>query len=271
LVGYLRIPQTCVAKTVALGTALVTAAPDHAPEAVHRVAGKLENVTETLESDHGLRNPSSQAGEVRKRARSLGRAWGALYRVLNATVEIPVACPSKEAARALLASLFPDGLRFVSRAYRDLWFHSAVRLRKIEEEDLETKLEGAVANPEFLRAVRETHGEFARALRITEAEPMREIPNLNQGIAAVREVMVEYVIQVIAWAQQDGGEYLNDALLALKPIGTLRAGVTRRRASSSDTDEQETSEAESASTGSDPPPSLPILRPETERPASAPG
>jgi hypothetical protein len=247
ILKYARIPQTSVPDTVALGFALVTAVPDDAPEPVTGAAAKVENGTRTLESQFKLRNANGGT-EAQTSCAVLGQAWGALQGVLKGAARIPIPNPRSKLAQSLLDTLFPRGLGFVRSTHRTVWFQSQIRLRRIQEKNLEAQLAQAAGDSSFLEAIRATHAAFAVALKITEADsvPVYKVPNLVQGMSTVRELMTQYAVQLIAWGQQNGGEHLDDALLALNPIEAVRDAMRSSSTSDSGTDPQESAQTESA-------------------------
>ena len=188
-------------------------------------------------------------------------AWGALHDAMQATARVPFASPRKEQAQLLLDQLFPDGLSFLALSYRDEWFESTRRLRIIEEEGLAEPIAAVTGHPSFLEAVRVAHDAYGDALSITEADSAEEAPSLADGMRELRDAISLYVVQVIAWAQQDGGRHLEEAYQALRPIDAARDAAARAVVSGSDrgSNEQETveTEAPTVSNGSEVTPEQP--------------
>ena len=252
IMDYLRIPRTDVPRAVALGRSLVTAVPDIAPAAVTERARWLDVATVSLRKQYDLRELDEPVGLPRFDS-DLKHSWGALYGALQATARIPFASPEGELAQSLLNQLFSDGLSFVNQSYEKRWFESQRRLRRIEEDKLADSVVQASGNARFLEAVRVAHNAYANALNITEPDSAEEESTLAEGISAVRDAVSLYVAQVIAWAQQDDGRYLEEGYRALRPIDAARDAAARAIASGTELgNDEETTESETATASSDP-------------------
>jgi hypothetical protein len=263
---FLRIPRVSVRKTVTLGVALVSAVPESAPAVVTVTAQALETATLALQSDYQQRE-DAESGVVQEFDWKLDHAWGALHDVLRGVARVPFPSPRKTLAQSLFGKLFSDGLSFLTLSSDEEWFESRVRLTLIEEKNLEQALTTATGDESILAAIRTAHAEFGNVLKITEAASVQNRKNLLKGIDSVREAMLLYVAQVVAWAQQDDGQHLDDAYLALEPIRSTREAAAHSTPSGSKRrDDNQTPKSETPKASNDPA----VDAKPSETPATAP-
>jgi hypothetical protein len=152
-----------------------------------------------------------------------------------------------------LDQLFSDGLSFLNQSYEKQWFESTRRLRRIEEQQLADSMAQATGTARYFDAVRAAHTAYADTMKITEADSDEEEASLAEGISRVRDAISRYVVQVIAWAQQDDSRYLEEGYLALRPIDAARDAAARAVASGTELgDKEETTQSETSTASSQP-------------------
>ncbi len=149
--------------------------------------------------------------------------WGAVHGQLDAWARL-AGDPRGEEADALIRSLFPDGLTFLTRSYEDEWVASERRLERIEEEGLEERLT-ALVHPDLLREVRAAHAALGEGLGVGK-KPL-ELPDgraLLESLRALSLAISDYARVLSAKVERGDAKSERRFEEALAPLFHHRAG-----------------------------------------------
>lgn len=229
---YVTAPRLSVPAAVALGIALLSAAPKPAPQMVRRAAIRLRGSVLALQQEWRRQLGSGLASPVPPRAADsrVDRAVRAMsMRIEALTLLNAAAGPDVEAAANAYQRLFPDGLRFLTLPYPQQWAHCDRLLATIDEdEQLSNDVEHLVGET-TLTEVRAAQAAYGDALGITTARESADAVSLVEPLDAVRNAIIGYALQVIAM-QSDDPSRLVAARKALAPIDELRAAQAATQA-----------------------------------------
>ncbi len=226
---YFGVPTSGVSRTVALSISLLSAVPLQASPPVINAAQAMRSSVVALQKDWAARlSKDPNDTTVRPVDRKADSAWRGLHIGLQSAATLENT-PRGDAANTVLQRIFPDGRTFLALAFKDQWAEAERRLQLIEAEELEELIALAVGGPDHLEAVRSTHEAYGKALNITEAaDPQIDI-DLAEGVQALRAGIRGYLLQVVAWANQDPANTVA-ATNALAPVADARDEWNRRRA-----------------------------------------
>jgi hypothetical protein len=166
---------------------------------------------------------------VRARAadRSVDNCWGALYDLLFAWGRLE-GDSRAEQARFLRTAIFPDGLTFLNKPFKEQWADSETRLVLIAEEKYDAAIEGLGGAP-FLVAVRASHQEYGEALHVKAKYPgPSEAVDLREPLAAAQDAVREYALQVAASRRRSKPDTV---AIADRLLGPIARWVSRERPS----------------------------------------
>ena len=137
--------------------------------------------------------------------------------------------PKAAEASALRARLFPDGLKFLTKAFKEEWAESKARLDRIDAEDLGPALD-RLCGKEFLPAIRKAHQAYGDALGLTApgAAPTVDEAPLRGPLDAFMLALRRYTTKVVAHGDDDTPE--GTALMAalLWPLDTWAPPAPKR-------------------------------------------
>lgn len=116
--------------------------------------------------------------------RELDGWWGAVYDQVGAWTRVP-SHPNYLEATSLKATLYPKGLSFTNMKFEVQWVESNVRIERIDEESLKSRLE-ALIHPALLPLLEQAHWAFGEKLGVGETEV--EIPDSTELIESMRDL-----------------------------------------------------------------------------------
>lgn len=152
--------------------------------------------------------------------------WGAVYTQLGGWARLEND-PRGEQARRLLASLFPDGLMFLTRSYGDEWVQSQERLQRIEEEGLEDSLVSLV-HPDLLREVRKAHDALGEGLGVgDEPLPPLESRAMLDALRTLSLAISDYARVLAGRVERGDADSERRYLQAMAPLELFRASRGR--------------------------------------------
>ncbi len=228
---HFAVPAAGVAQSVALGISLLSAVPATAPTPVVNAALRLRTSTVALQTDWaGRLQTQAQSTAVRPIDSLADTAWRGLHTALQAAVTLR-GTPRADAAEGVLQQVFPEGRTFLTLAHKDQWAEAERRLQVIEDNDLEPAITSAVGGTEYLEQVRTTHQSYGAALNITEAAVPSIDVDLQEGVENLRSAIRGYMLQVMAWANQDVANQ-SSAENALAPLVAAHEEWKSRRSGS---------------------------------------
>jgi len=229
-IDFIRPPRLSTETGILLAIRLLNSKPVDLDEAEKRA---LRSVRKTV-----LETQSVGKARARLRPENLkdederfDERWGALYSHLEGWARLEND-PRGELARALLATLFPDGLVFLTRSYGDEWVQSQERLQRIEEEGLEEDLVSLV-HPELLREVRKAHDALGDGLGVgDEPLPPLESRAMLDALRKLSLAISDYARVLAGRVERGDAESERRFLQAMAPLEVHRA--TRGRGSGED-------------------------------------
>jgi hypothetical protein len=225
---YLRLALTDVPSGIALGVALLTSMPRTAPDNVKKAATKLRMATVGLQDAYSRAERGASLGEKRQADVAIDNAWSALFARLEAFASLPAAhWPRATRAAQLVATLFPDGLSFLSFTYTDEWAEGEKRLERIAAHGLTRDID-EIAGPEFLAEVKRAQQRYGEVLALRKTGDKKLSGDLTDPLRALGRAISNYALQVIATADGSAATRLS-IQQTLKPIEDMRAAVSSRR------------------------------------------
>lgn len=234
---YVRPPVFDVPSGVALGIALLSAAPRPAPVNVKSAAKRVHGDTVALQEAWAKADSITAPLDKRKADMRIDNAWGILLDRLESYARLPVDnFPRAERARELIDTLARNR-EWLKLPYRAEWAESGKRVQKIDDEALAADIDD-LAGPEFLKEVRQAHKAYGIALGQTEAAPETLDVNLAAPLRALSKSIGRYGLVVAAMIDDDPAT-LAIVRKALRPIDEHRARHARRT-SSGESDEPAT-------------------------------
>jgi hypothetical protein len=226
---YVRPPIVDVPSGVALGIALLSAAPKPAPPHVKSAAKKVHAETVALQAAWAKADGGPVQTDKRKADMRIDNAWGILLDRLEAYASLPIEKFSKAARARVLIDTVSKSREWLKMPYGAEWAESGKRLQKIDEEGLAPDIE-ALAGPEFLKEVRQAHKAYGIALGVTEAAPEALEINLSVPLRTLSRAIGRYGIAVAGMADDDPAT-LAMVRKALRPIDDYREAQARRTSS----------------------------------------
>ena len=228
---YSTVPRFDVGAGVALGRAMLTAAPA-APNAIVKreiarcraALGSLEGAWQPISAD------ATPTSEKRAADKVLDGTWGALDMRLAAWNRLPAgAYPEVARATSVRGALFPDGLVFLTLAYTRQWAESQRRLDHIDTNGLAADID-TLCGPAFLGAVRAAHARYGVVLGITEAAPEPgEVPaSVREPFIAFRTALTRYVQKLVGTLDDEDAAAVAAVKAALRPLDDHRATAVTR-------------------------------------------
>lgn len=159
---------------------------------------------------------------------NIDSTWSASDLRLQGMARLPDEPKAGEAA-ALRARLFPDGLKFLNKPYKEEWAESKARLDRIDAENLGPALD-RLCGKEFLPAIRKAHQAYGDALGLSApgAAPTLDEAPLRGPLDAFMLALRRFVTKVVALGDDDTpeGAALMNALLW--PLDTWAPPAAKR-------------------------------------------
>lgn len=220
--NLIQLPRLGASEAVVLVTQLLTSAEAEAKATKGKeLPPSLERSRKRLTVAHAALDAvvaPQVAGDtqVKRRAdRWIDSAWSASFDWLSGWCKLPVEKnPHLDAAKTLMALVFPDALGFTKLPYRVEWQQSRTRLDAIAREGHDKTFEqlgGAV----FLANLTEAQEGYGRALGITAPVTVEAASEVRRKLDAALDAVRDYVNRVAAYADPDvpGSAELAAALL----------------------------------------------------------
>lgn len=224
---YVRPPILDVASGVALGIALLSAAPKPAPETIKKAAQKVHKETVALQAAWAKSDAQPAPVDKRKADMRIDNAWAIFLDRLEAYASLPVAdFPKAARARELVDTLAKDR-EWLKAPYEAEWAQSEKRLNRIDDEGLAADLD-TLAGPEFLKEVRAAHKGYGVALGVTKAAVEAPEVNLADPLRALARAIGRYGVAVAGTVDDDKPATIAAARKALRPIDDFREAQARR-------------------------------------------
>lgn len=230
--AYARAPKLDVAGAVTLAIQLLASLPKAPPAPVKKAAQILRKRTVTLQSVWKERDRIAKPEDPRPVDVMADGAMGRLHGRIQDYAGLPAdRFPLAERAQALLDTLFPDGLAFLTTDFSSQWSETEKKLQRIDEEKLAKDID-QIAGPEFLAEVRRIQTLYGEAIGATRARGKAEIPSLVKPLRDVSSAITGYAIQLVAVLMDVSADDAKRtaARAALTPLDSYRAAAARREA-----------------------------------------
>lgn len=227
---YSRVPQVDVPTGMALGQAILTAAPKSPPVDIKKVLKLIGEELRALKELWGERAAQGRSEDRRPYDQALDGAWSCLHDRIDALSRLPAdRYPTVTEAARLRQTLFAEGLSFLKLPYEAEWAESQRRLDLIASQGWDTDLQ-RLAGSEFLTEVKRCHKDYGEVLGITRPlSPMPLEVNLADGLRKLTAAITRYTVKLCASYDEDAtAEWQKAVWGALRPIDELRATQARR-------------------------------------------
>lgn len=229
---YIRPPQLNVASSVGLGTALVAAVPKKAPANVIKAAKRVRTCVLAMQAAWKKADGVVKPADPRPADHVMDNAWSTCEQRLDAYAHLPIERhPKAKRAAEIHATLFGDGMGWLTKPYLEEWGESDKRLKRIAEGKLEKEL-ALLVGEEFVAEVKHAHARYGETIGVTKKKDggAVEPAQLQEPLRAVASAVTFYATQVAAMVDPDEPSTATLARAALQPIDLLRAAQSGRRA-----------------------------------------
>jgi hypothetical protein len=226
--SYFRPPPMDVPGAVALGHALLSAAPATAPEPVKAAAQGMRGALVALQKVWATALPP-KAEDPRPLDTRYDGAWSALRERLVAVSSLGDSEPELvERAERILGVLFPDGADFLKQPYVKQWAEAEKRIALVNSEGLRADIDRLAGAP-FWAQVESLHQSYGQLLGITKPkEAPTPAANVLEALRVAQRAIGAYQLQLVAAAMHDPA-FVPAATRALAPIDAARAAARRAR------------------------------------------
>lgn len=188
---YVRRPRITAYSGVVLTIRMIKAAPgDPAAnelEALEELRDAAQAVQDTVEA-HQVHAPAN----LRPLDRRFDGAWACLNGHLVAATRM-IGEPEAEVAARLIATLFPEGLIFLSMKFEPQWLHSRILLQLIDNQKLEPELI-ELCGERCMSHLRTCHAQLGKALGLdgSETTPPPVLPLVGDRVAELADAIASY-------------------------------------------------------------------------------
>lgn len=228
--AYTRAPVLDVPGAVALGLALLSAAPKQAPDAVKSAARGVRRDVAELQKAWRTALPA-RAEDPRPLDTRYDSAWSALRDRIAATAALPIDDHEDDIARAdaLNEVLFPAGADFLKLPYVKQWAEADKRIATVAERGLRKDIERLAGAPYWshIEALHQLYGDTLGITKNKDNPP--PAAGLLDPLRTAQRSIANYLLQVAAAASQDEA-FVEPAKRALAPVDATREATARRAA-----------------------------------------
>ena len=190
VLAYVRRPCIGAHSGVALSIRLIRASPQKLRELEYESLTELRGAAQLVQAALAAHR-GARAMMTRPIDRRFDGAWAALYGRLVACTGIIDESESGR-ARALLETLFPAGLAFLSNKSEPQWVHSEVLLQRIRLEGVERQLAQLVGG-RYLDYVRTYHAQLGAELGLDQGFiPLGRLAALGAQVDALADAVASY-------------------------------------------------------------------------------
>lgn len=221
--GYVRPPRINAVTGFVLSIRVIRAAPNPLTAAEITALEQIRDAAKALQFAVGQRHGHTSAN-LRPLDRRFDGGWAGLHGRLVAATRL-VDEPESQRAGDLLASLFPDGLRFLQSSYDAEWFHSRMLLDRIMNEDLYDDLV-ELAGQRYLDVVQDAHAALGKGLGLdenAEPEPDNEPAQVGEQVSNLAEAIGDYARLLAGAVNKKDPKSVARFLAAMAPIDKHRA------------------------------------------------
>ena len=217
---YVSPTRFSAADGVVLGMQLITAGgPIEAPRPRRALRRMRDEVVTLQEITRGRLRPTGSG--LRALGTRLGGAYVGGRLILDGLARVTTG-EKQERVTTLRLRMLPQGTKFVTAEYSELYTTSDHILRRVEELGLEPEIE-ALIGPDFLPFVRAQHAAFGEALGVGETAV--DVPDgraVAAQITALAEAIAAYGRAMVGWVDTDDEESLAAFQRAMAPLDRHR-------------------------------------------------
>ena len=220
---YVTNTRFSAADGIVLGMQLITAAagvdaarPRKALELVRREVVELQDIT------RGRLRPTGSA--LRSIAARLGGGYVGARMILDGLARITTS-EAQARVSSLRVRLLPQGTKFVTGEFSELYTTSENLLRRVEEHGLEAEIDELVGS-EFLPFIRAQHAAFGEALGV--GETAIDVPDgraVATQIGALADAIAAYGRAMVGWVDTEDEESLAAFQRAMAPLDRHRRSL----------------------------------------------
>jgi hypothetical protein len=228
LLVYLRTaPVVTIESGIVLARTLLSVMPKSMPAHVKKSAAKLGRVADAAQAALSERQRElvpPQGESSRDIDSAADQVWSLLRDLLDALSRLPDKYERAQKARALLATIFPEGTGFLRLSYSEQFVMMDITLKRIDSEGLAKSVD-ALVGPEPLQEIRAVHPRYAAMVagRLKEAAPAA---SLLEHVRTLQRTIVEYATAVASAVDSDDPSTITLAREALRPIDNHREQVS---------------------------------------------
>lgn len=198
--AYTRVPPLDLPSMIALCRQLLVESPTSPPPAVRSSQGQLAMLTQHAADEHRAQLGADRSQATRPIDIAADNAWGCTYRRLATYADLPADLyPRAGRAQALLARLFPDGLRFTQLEYGAQWVEAESRIQILiaDRGRLRTELTELVGD-DFVEELFRAHAAYGEMVGATRRRPLRARTDLRSLRLRLMEAATTHLIQLVA-------------------------------------------------------------------------
>ena len=220
---YVTNTRFSAADGIVLGMQLITAAagvdaprPRKALELVRREVVELQDIT------RGRLRPTGSA--LRSIAARLGGGYVGARMILDGLARITTG-EAQARVSSLRVRLLPQGTKFVTGEFSELYTTSENLLRRVEEQGLEAEIDELVGS-EFLPFIRAQHAAFGEALGV--GETAIDVPDgraVATQITALADAIAAYGRAMVGWVDTEDEESVAAFQRAMAPLDRHRRSL----------------------------------------------
>ena len=217
---YVTTTRFSAADGIVLGMQLITAASGiDAPRPRRALALMREEVVTHQDITRGRLKPTGSA--LRTIAARLGSGYVGGRMILDGRMRITTG-EARKRVESLRMRLLPQGTKFVTGDFTEIWTTSDNLLRRVEEQGLEAEIE-ALVGASFLPFIREQHAAFGEALGV--GEKAVDVPDgraVSSQISVLAAAIAAYGRAMVGWVDTEDEDSVAAFQRAMAPLDRHR-------------------------------------------------
>ncbi len=217
---YTSLPPTNVALTLAMARGLLSRLDTNEIPApglpqVNAAASQLRDRAVQLQSAWIATDAERRKGAVQPLDTTLDSLWRGIHGIVSGQLELGLS--RAPAAARLQQALYPEGLSFITKKFREQWAEGDKRLTKLENATLKEDLTN-VCGADVLPALQARQNEYGAALGITSNEAADAKAGVLEPLRALRNSIRSYALKLMAAFDLEGEA---DAAKIVRLLGAI--------------------------------------------------
>ncbi len=197
---YTSLPPTNVALTLAIAHGLLSRLDaDEIPATgvpqVNVAASQLRDRAVQLQSAWIATDAETRKRAVQPLDTALDSLWRGIHMIVSGQLELGLS--RSPAAARLQVALYPEGLSFITKKFREQWAEGDKRLTKLEDATLKQDLTN-VCGADVLPALQARQNEYGAALGITANDAADATARVLEPLRALRNSIRSYALKLMA-------------------------------------------------------------------------